>query len=431
MKKPVALLIAFMLLIETVPSFAEDTITLYILGEKINNTAIMVHNSTYLPVRAVSEFLGIDVLWDDETKSVILGITPVDCYKGNGINVYFDGLKIDVEPIIIDNRTYLPARKLCDAIGMEIDWRAEERAAIITCPIGIDNYNAVRESAGYLSLTPHVRERFRSLLLPVYSEHLILLSHRFNCEEYLLKSPMEQSAEIERFLSTPILNLFDGGPPNIQASYEITSKEYIPSYDFWRGNFQPAWIYSISMDGSETEKHQWTIISSKEDEELINTIANAAGRLPYPLRKYFVKFIYDPTSNINYHGSDGSFRWRDANLTLNEEIVRRALYNVCSAYIFDSTAIGKDTDWSSFMEEDIVKFSDVDYYMQDLVAYGRLFLGAHYGGFADTIEKLSPNRFKYFAAMLYETDNEYFSDYKTHYDKVVDEISFDKLHGAS
>lgn|GEM_PF-6766500 len=102
----------------------------------------MSKGRTFVPVRYLSNALGITdehITW--ESPKVILdepGFPIVTLAVGSpGMNVN-DGTRIngkltimDVEPLIKEGRTYLPARWVAEALGYQVDWDAEN--SIVLC----------------------------------------------------------------------------------------------------------------------------------------------------------------------------------------------------------------------------------------------------------------------------------------------------------
>ncbi|HCC08016.1 MAG TPA: hypothetical protein DEP72_07680 [Clostridiales bacterium] len=71
----------------------------------------IINDSSYLPARKVVEILGDEINWDAAIKKAYITV--------NGKNVYLEG-------IIINNRTYIKVREL-EKVGYKIDWNEETR----------------------------------------------------------------------------------------------------------------------------------------------------------------------------------------------------------------------------------------------------------------------------------------------------------------
>ena len=58
-----------------VVSFAQSDIRVYVNGNRINDEVVFENNKTYVPLRAVSEALGAEVLWNDASRTVNISFT--------------------------------------------------------------------------------------------------------------------------------------------------------------------------------------------------------------------------------------------------------------------------------------------------------------------------------------------------------------------
>lgn len=78
MKKLLSVLTAVALLLSLAP-FAvsvDDAVGVYLNGEKLEKEGIIISDRTYLPVRALCEALGYTVSWENDARSVIIGSAP-------------------------------------------------------------------------------------------------------------------------------------------------------------------------------------------------------------------------------------------------------------------------------------------------------------------------------------------------------------------
>ena len=98
-------------------------------------TPIIRNDRTILPVRAVVEALGGEVEWEDNTQTATL------TYADNKIELVIDSKtallngekhELDVTPIIINDRTYLPIRFIAEGFGWKVDWNEQSRQVTIT-----------------------------------------------------------------------------------------------------------------------------------------------------------------------------------------------------------------------------------------------------------------------------------------------------------
>jgi hypothetical protein len=92
---------------------------------------LLINNRSYVPIRYLAYALGVkpnDVSWDDTTQIATLTLkddTTITLKFTVGSYTYYvnnQAKQMDVTPILIDGRTYLPARFVAEAFGYKVDW---------------------------------------------------------------------------------------------------------------------------------------------------------------------------------------------------------------------------------------------------------------------------------------------------------------------
>ena len=115
---------------------------------------------TMLPVRFVTEKLGAKVNWIEEEKLVDI------MYEGTNVKFYIDNsqymigeqrLQFDTVPIIIGDRTYIPARALAEAVDKNIYWNEENRIVVIS-----EEEISEKELTDYSNLLSEYRYSYRN-----------------------------------------------------------------------------------------------------------------------------------------------------------------------------------------------------------------------------------------------------------------------------
>lgn len=139
MKRIISLLLAIIVLMGTAV-IAEDKITVIINGCTLESetSPVIVEGRTLLPVRAICEAVGANVSFDNETRTVTAkgyDYTIVLKIDDNSIKLYigsddFLESQCDVPPMIIDGRTFLPLRALCEALDFKVSW--DEKTKTVT-----------------------------------------------------------------------------------------------------------------------------------------------------------------------------------------------------------------------------------------------------------------------------------------------------------
>lgn len=94
------------------------------IDEQNNDVAVFVENDrSYVPVRFISENYGGDVEWIPETQTVNITFEDRTISLTIGkpeIMINGETTKLDVAPLIRNNRTFLPLRACAEAIGKEV-----------------------------------------------------------------------------------------------------------------------------------------------------------------------------------------------------------------------------------------------------------------------------------------------------------------------
>jgi len=118
---------------------ADSEISLYIDGEKIETDVapVIVNGRTLIPVRCFFEKFDANVIWVDATKqviietddkSIILKIDSSTAYVNN------TAIKLDAAPFIKNDRTLVPVRFISENLGYDVDWEDETKSVYITSP---------------------------------------------------------------------------------------------------------------------------------------------------------------------------------------------------------------------------------------------------------------------------------------------------------
>lgn len=94
----------------------------------------IINDRTMVPMRAVFEALGADIVWDDTSKTVTgtKGNTSVSLTIGNstminnGAEIYLDS-----PPVIIEGRTLVPVRAIAEGLNAGVRWDADTKTVYI------------------------------------------------------------------------------------------------------------------------------------------------------------------------------------------------------------------------------------------------------------------------------------------------------------
>lgn len=103
--------------------------------DSLGTTPVIVNERAVLPIRAIVETMGGTVGWNNDTRTVSLKYKNTNMemtidsttMKVNGNNV-----KMDVAPMIINERTMLPIRYITENLGGKVEWFDTIQAVAIT-----------------------------------------------------------------------------------------------------------------------------------------------------------------------------------------------------------------------------------------------------------------------------------------------------------
>lgn len=99
--------------------------TIFYNGKKefLDSPAFIENNSTYVPVRAICEALGLEVFWDAENKKVTVGNKFEFIVGDTEVKAGEEKILLDNGAKLSGNRVFLPLRNLCEKLlGKRVFW---------------------------------------------------------------------------------------------------------------------------------------------------------------------------------------------------------------------------------------------------------------------------------------------------------------------
>jgi hypothetical protein len=135
MKKYLSFILAVLLVLVISPvAFADIDVTLD--GEQIafDVPPQIIDGRTMVPLRAIFEALDAEVDWNAETRTVTAtraGVVVVMQVGNSTITVAGVNVELDVPPTIIDGRTLVPARAVAESFGVNVDWNDGTRTVVL------------------------------------------------------------------------------------------------------------------------------------------------------------------------------------------------------------------------------------------------------------------------------------------------------------
>lgn len=120
-------------------TLAEDEISVVYDGNEIvfDVSPEMINDRVMVPMRQIFETFGAKVKWDSSTqtvtakkksKTIEMTINSTDMKKNDEVFSY------DTAPVIKDGRTLIPIRALSELLGLEVEWQENTQSVIITTP---------------------------------------------------------------------------------------------------------------------------------------------------------------------------------------------------------------------------------------------------------------------------------------------------------
>ncbi len=100
-----------------------------------DQTPIIVENRTLVPLRALFEALGAEVMWDDPTQTVSAKKGDVEIKLPIGSHkVEINGaeVELDVPAQLVNDRTMVPLRFLSEAVGANVNWVDSSATVYVT-----------------------------------------------------------------------------------------------------------------------------------------------------------------------------------------------------------------------------------------------------------------------------------------------------------
>ncbi len=107
-------------------TYAEDPIKIIVNGKELQPDvpAMIIDGRTLVPVRFVAEALGVQVEWDGRTNTAMISSNTTIIKLVIDGQAYKNGsqLPLDVPAQIINSRTMVPVRFISEAMGLDVQW---------------------------------------------------------------------------------------------------------------------------------------------------------------------------------------------------------------------------------------------------------------------------------------------------------------------
>ena len=149
-------LVGMLVLGMSVSVFAKGNIFVDLNEVESDTPSQIINDRTMVPVRAITEMLGYDVYWHNDTRQVDVcekgSTVPVIAMQIDSTKAYYTkyeeelGDSVGVEAIldspatIINNRTFVPLRFISEAVGYDVEWMPETGDVYLFSPEYIKNH---------------------------------------------------------------------------------------------------------------------------------------------------------------------------------------------------------------------------------------------------------------------------------------------------
>ncbi len=146
--------------------------SIYVNGKEIVDASAKIYEGyTMVPVRFIAERLGCQVIWDDAQRKVTIkdGGTVVNFTEGVKTMVVDDKIKeIPVEPIISDDRVYVPLRSVSEGLDIDVTWNEMTRTvSVYSAAAARAEYNSDYSEAPEAAVTTVYLRTGEDIVVPV------------------------------------------------------------------------------------------------------------------------------------------------------------------------------------------------------------------------------------------------------------------------
>jgi len=140
MRNRIAILVVLLVFAFIMGASAQTAITVKVNGSNIvsDTPAVITNGSTMLPLRAVSNALGVkdaDIQWNESSKSIEIRSEGKYIFLAVGAMgaIVDDGMvTLNAAPYIQNGRTMVPVRFVSEAMGANVDWDNSTKTVSIT-----------------------------------------------------------------------------------------------------------------------------------------------------------------------------------------------------------------------------------------------------------------------------------------------------------
>lgn len=115
------------------------------ITQDLQTQPVMIKGSVYLPLREISQKVGIHTYWNASQNTITLTypkyLTELDVQKGT-VKVNTKVKNLPQAIVTIKNITYVPARMIAEASGQQVSWNSKKKLIIFKSDITYDKANS-------------------------------------------------------------------------------------------------------------------------------------------------------------------------------------------------------------------------------------------------------------------------------------------------
>lgn len=140
-----------------ITSLAEENINVYYEGELLvfDVEPQIINNFTMVPARTIFEAMGAKVKWDEETQTVTVKKKKKSISMTIGGQITNqDGEVINTEtvPVVLNDRTLVPVKLISEFLGAQVEWNENTNTVYITEKEKIED-DSWKENFGTIDMT--------------------------------------------------------------------------------------------------------------------------------------------------------------------------------------------------------------------------------------------------------------------------------------
>lgn len=143
-----------------------SNISVYIDNKHVSfrTNPYMENDRIMVPMRKIFEELGATVTWDNDTQSVTAVKDKTTAILAIGLNIMYinsEPTALDNPPALVYDTTYVPLRAVSEALGCVVEWENDKNKVIITSELPDNSstvfyqaYNTVPDFGACLGIDP-------------------------------------------------------------------------------------------------------------------------------------------------------------------------------------------------------------------------------------------------------------------------------------